>query len=693
VYAVVDHPGNRFVAVGTRDDLAASAIYIPRGAQVLNGRNASRPETAMRHLLSPDRRHAVAPAVSWLPWIPGFVPSAGTGRFTSIGRLTGLAGVALVAAAAAACAASFEDAAVSARPDAATMTGTANIAADAWVDRTLAGLTLREKVGQLMVPWVGGDFLPLDSDAYDRLRSWVVEYGIGGVVISVGAPMDVAAKLNALQGLAAVPLLVAADMEHGPGQRLTGGTVMPWGLELGGGTDFPPVMGLGAAGDERLAYEMGRITAIEARAVGVHMVYGPVLDVNNNPGNPIINTRSYGEDPAAVSLLGIAHLRGLQEHGVIATAKHFPGHGDTDVDSHIALPVIAHDRARVDGIELVPFRAAIGAGVEAIMSAHIAFPSLTGDSVPATLHPRILTGLLRQELGFDGLIATDALDMGGIVDGFGPGNAAILALEAGADILLMPPVLLTAIDAVVDAVERGDITEDRIDVSVRKLLRAKTRVGLHETRTVDLSAVPATVGARAHLAVAQEAAERSITAVRDRDRLLPARPDEDRRVLTIIYADDPDPLTGRTFRRAIAARFPRHDSALLDGGTHPDQLAAVLAAADTADLVVFAPFVRVLAWKGDVAIAEPVAELVRRLAARRPTVVVAFGNPYVLTAFPDISTYVLAWGHTNVLQRAAARALVGEAPVTGRLPVAIPPYHRVGEGVRVGSDVPARPEE
>jgi beta-glucosidase-like glycosyl hydrolase/uncharacterized lipoprotein YddW (UPF0748 family) len=570
--------------------------------------------------------------------------------------------------------------------------GTAAGGGTDWVELTLAGMTLRQRVGQLVVPWLGGSYLPLDSEEHDRLRSWVVDEGIGGVVVSIGAPMDMAAKLNALQSEARVPLLVAADMEHGPGQRLTGGTVMPWGLELGGGTEFPPVMGLGAAGDDRLAYEMGRITALEARAVGIHMIYGPVVDVNNDPDNPIINTRSYGEDPQAVARLAVAHLRGMQEHGVIATAKHFPGHGDTSTDSHIALPVIPHDRARADSVELVPFRAAIDAGVGAIMSAHIAFPSLTGDSVPATLHPRILTALLRDELGFDGLITTDALDMGGIVSGFGRDEAAVLSLHAGADILLMPPDVRTAIDAVVEAVTRGDLTEARIDHSVRKLLAAKAGLGLHRERTVELAAVPRVVGIRAHQALAQEAAERSITLVRDRDGLLPIRPDDDLRVLVVIYADDPDPLAGRAFRRALEARFPLLDSAIIDGTARADDLRTLLAAADTVDLVVFAPFVRVLAWKGDVAIAEPVTEFVRRLAARRPTAVVAFGNPYVLTEFPGIGTYVLAWGPENALQRAAARALVGEIPVTGRLPIAIPPYHDVGDGVQVEATATARPE-
>jgi beta-N-acetylhexosaminidase len=615
--------------------------------------------------------------------VPQRSPSAS--RSTQASRATA---VVLVSGLAAACAPAYGPAAPEpGRPD---VTDLVEPEA-AWAERTLAGMSLEEKVGQLMVPWVGGDFMPLDGDAFDRLRGWVEDDGIGGIVISIGATMDMAAKLNALQARTEVPLLVAADMEHGPGQRLTAGTVMPYGLELGGGTRFPPVMGMGATGEERLAYELGRVTALEARAVGVHMIYAPVVDVNNNPANPIINTRSYGEDPAAVARMGVAHIRGMQEHGVIATAKHFPGHGDTDVDSHIALPVIPHDRARTDTVELVPFRAAIEAGVGAIMTAHIAFPSLTGDSVPATLHPAILTGLLREELGFDGIITTDALDMGGIVEHYGREEATVRALLAGADILLMPPDVRTAIDAVLAAVERGDVSEARIDQSVRKLLQAKADLGLNRRRTVDLDAVARTVGNRTHQALAREAAERSITVVRDHDGLLPVLPDDDRRVLTIVYTDDPDPIAGRTFQRAMAARFQNHDTALIDAGAPAERLEGLLAAADTADVVLFAPFVRVLAWKGDVAIAEPVTAFLRRLADRRPTVVVAFGNPYLLTEFPEVGTYVLAWGAHNVLQEAAARALVGEIPVTGRLPTAIPPYHAIGEGIMLDARVTGEP--
>jgi beta-glucosidase-like glycosyl hydrolase/CubicO group peptidase (beta-lactamase class C family) len=579
--------------------------------------------------------------------------------------------------------------------------GAARESAARWVDETLARLTLRQKVGQLAAPWLAGDFLATDGEAYDRFREWVVEQGIGGVVISIGPPLEIAAKLNLLQQLAEVPLLVTADMEHGPGQRLNGGIVLPYGMKNGGGTAFPPVMALGAADDEGLAYELGRITALEARAVGVGMVLAPVVDVNNNPANPVINTRSYGSDPARVSRLAAAQIRGLQDHGVYAVAKHFPGHGDTGVDSHIDLPLIAVDRARADSVELPPFRAAIAAGVAGVMSAHITFPALTGDTTPATLSPRILTGLLREELGFSGVVVSDALDMGAIVRRYGPGEAMVRAIEAGADLLLMPPDLPAALDAVVAAVESGRLTEARIDRSVRKLLELKAGLGLPERRTVPLDLVAERVAGRAHLAIAEEVARRAITLVRDRDALLPlgvaagarssadasARPNGGprQRALSITYTGDPDPLAGRAFNQMLAPNFASLRSVQIDPATPAARLDSLLAEAAGADVVFVSTYVRVITGKGSIAMPEAVAALITKLDRARPTVVTSFGNPYLLEQFPDVGTYVLAWGPEEVAQRAAASAIIGKSPITGTLPIAIPPDYPVGSGIRRGT--------
>lgn len=551
-----------------------------------------------------------------------------------------------------------------------------------WVDSTLARLTVREKVGQMVVPRISGAYMPLASTEYQRLYDWVVRQGVGGVIITQGPPLEMAAKLNVLQGLAKVPLLVSADMEHGPGQILTAGTILPYGIDNGGATRFPPIMGLGAARDEQLAYDLGRITATEGRAAGVHITYAPVVDVNNNPNNPIINTRSYSEDPALVSRLARAHIRGLQENGMIATAKHFPGHGDTGTDSHVSLPVITVLKGRADSVELPPYRVAIDAGVGAIMSAHIAFPALTGDSVPATLSGKILTGLLRDELKYKGLIVTDAMDMGAIIKNYGNTNSAIMAVKAGADQLLqpLPQDVGPMIDAVTAAVERGEISEARIDASVRKLLEVKARLGLNAQRYIELNNVANVVGSAPNMERAQEAADRSITVPRDRDKLLPLK---EGRVLSIVYADDYDPYTGRTFQRTLAGGIQGLRTVNLNATADDAAIARVAAAVDSADVVIFSPFIRVTASKGGLFLPARIAGLVQQAASKKPTIVTAFGNPYILGQFSDIGTYMLAWGQWDVSQRAAARALLGQIRVGGKLPIAIPPYHGLGEGLEI----------
>ncbi len=540
-------------------------------------------------------------------------------------------------------------------------------------------MTLREKIGQLIYPRITGAYMPTGGVEYERVQEWVVKYGVGGVIVSHGPPLEIAAKLNTIQGMAKVPLLVTADMEHGPGQILNAGTILPYGLENGGGTRFPPIMSLGATGDEKLAYELGRITALEARSVGVHVTFAPVVDVNNNPNNPIINTRSYGAEAALVGKLASQHIRGLQEHGMIATAKHFPGHGDTGVDSHVDLPIVSVSKERADQIELPPYRAAIENNVGAVMSAHIAFPALTGDSIPATLNPRILTGLLRNELGFKGLVFTDAMDMGAIVKTYGREHSNVMALKAGADVLLQPyqqdlPMIISAVEK---AVQSGELPEARIDEAIRRQLQMKQRLGLHNQRTVDLARVSDMVARPEHLRIAQQAAERSITVARDVQKLLPVRG----RILSVVYTDDYDPFMGRQFQNALRAARRDTRTMLLFSTSTDAEIARMTAAADSADVILFSPYIRVSAGKNDLVIPSAIASAVSAIAARKPLVVTAFGNPYVLSQFPQISTYVLAWGQADISQRAAARALLGEIPITGKLPIGIPPYHSFGEGL------------
>ena len=556
-------------------------------------------------------------------------------------------------------------------------------AASAWVEETLAGLTLREKAGQLVMPWVGGEYTAVDSPEFDRLRRWVEEDRVGGVIVSIGLPHSHAAKLNRLQGLAEVPLLVTSDMENGPGMRMAGIYSIPHLLPQGGGTVFPPIMSIGATGSEEDAYELGRITGVEARAVGVHMTFGPVLDVNSNPVNPIINTRSFGEDPALVGRLGVAYVRGARDAGLMTTGKHFPGHGDTEVDSHIDLPRISADRARLEAVDLPPFQAAIDAGIEGIMTAHIAVTGVEGeDAPPATLSPYFMTELLRGEMGFEGLLFTDAMTMGGISRHYDAQEALILALEAGADVLLMPRDVTEAVDAVVGAVETGRVSEERLDESVRRILQAKAAAGLHEERLVDLEAVDRTVGIRAHTETARDIAERSLTLARDREELLPLAPGRGD-VLSVTYARSSDLVAGRAFNAELAG-----GQALaverIDDRTSAAEWDRLRARARAADRVIVSAYVAPVEYDGSVGLDSGVARFVSELVEEGGEVIaISFGNPYLLDYFPEVSSYLLAWGRGEESQRAAARALRGEIPITGRLPISLPPHHDRGTGIRL----------
>ena len=546
-----------------------------------------------------------------------------------------------------------------------------------WVERTLASLSLEQKAAQLVMPWIGGHYLSVDSPEFDTLAALVERDGVGGFVVSIGLPHSYAAKINALQRRARVPLLIASDMESGPGTRLAGIYAFPTLLPQGGGTSFPPAMGLGATGSDSLAFEVGRVIAREARAVGVHVAFGPVLDVNSNPKNPIINTRSFGEDPALVSRLARALVRGARDGGLQTTLKHFPGHGDTETDSHVDLPVIRGNRARLDSVELAPYRELARDGIEGVMTAHIAVAGLEGDSAPpATLSPRIIDGILRKDLGFSGLVYTDALDMGAIVRRYGVGESAVLAIEAGADVLLMPRDVGEVVRAVSSAVRTGRITEARLDASVRRLLESKARAGLPRSRFVDLDRVEDLVGRRAHADLARLVAERSITLARDADNLVPIAKTTER-VLVLLHTGANDPISGRVFARALRDSARRVDVARAEEGPR------VRALADSVSVVIAAAFVSPAAGSGTIATGASFADLVQELVSNGKRVIaVSFGSPYLLDAFPGVRSYLLAWGSADVSQTAAAQALLGEVSIGGVLPVSLPPHHMRGEGLR-----------
>jgi beta-N-acetylhexosaminidase len=551
-----------------------------------------------------------------------------------------------------------------------------------WVERTLASLSLREKVGQLIMPWASGAYVAVDSPEFDQLRRWVVEDRVGGLILSVGTPHAYAATLNELQALARVPLLVTSDMENGAGMRLGRSYALPELLPQGGATVFPPLMAFGAAGSDTLAFELGRVLAWEARAVGVHLSFGPVLDVNTNPLNPVINTRSFGEDPAEVARLAGAYVRGARVGGLLTTGKHFPGHGDTDLDSHIDLPRISADAARLDTLELVPFRAAIAEGVDGLMLGHLAMAGVEGpDAPPATVSPHWATGLIRGELGFEGLVFTDAMTMGAIARRYGTTEPLVLALEAGADVLLMPRDVRRSVEVVLAAVESGRISEARIDASVRRILRAKARAGLRTPGPIDLSGVTRIVGTRAHAELAEEVAARSVTLVRDAGGLVPLAGGA-LRVLSVTYASANDLPAGRTFDRELARSPLRVEDVRVDARTSDADFAALRARAEAADVVVASLYVSPRAYAGEVGAGAAFAGWLERLAETgTPVVAVSFGSPYLADALPAVPAFVLAWGGAEVSQRAAAQALLGRAPITGRLPVTLAGAPR-GTGLR-----------
>jgi beta-glucosidase-like glycosyl hydrolase len=539
------------------------------------------------------------------------------------------------------------------------------------VDSLLEMLTLRQRVGQVIMPWLLGNYASTTSSEFDTISMWLDSLGIGGILISLGTPLDVAAKLNALQRRSRVPLLVAADLEWGTAMRLAGGT------------EFPHAMALGATNRELDAYELGRVTALEARAVGIHLTFSPVADVNNNPANPIINTRSFGEDPAAVAQLVAAYVRGAEEHGLRTTVKHFPGHGDTGTDSHIDLPVAGACWDRLDTLELVPFRAALAAGVTAVMTAHVAVPCvLARENMPATLAAPITTGILRDSLGHDGLIVTDALSMGALLRRFGPGEMAVRAIEAGNDLLVDPTDVRGTVRAVVTAVERGRISRERLDASVRRVLTLKAEAGLLAHREVPLERVQSVVGHADFQAHADDIAARALTLV-ERGPLADFRGRRGRTAV-ITYAAETNLSVGNTLLRELRLAGDTVSSFRLYPASGTLSYDSARALIQRTPRVLFAIQVRFIAGLGHISMPDSLARLIQETVRRRPTMLVSFGSPYLLRQIPEYAGgYLLAWSQAAATERAAARALAGRAAITGRLPITLSERYRRGDGIAV----------
>ncbi|MGI8467698.1 MAG: glycoside hydrolase family 3 protein [Pyrinomonadaceae bacterium] len=547
-------------------------------------------------------------------------------------------------------------------------------AGEIWVEKTLQSLTLREKIGQMIVTGVLGDFKNVNGEKFAEVRKQIVENKVGGFVFYRGDALELAALTNEMQAISKIPLFMAADFERG----------LP--MQIRSGTSFTHNMGIAAAGNPQDSYRKGQIIASEMRAIGINWLYGPVSDVLNNPANSMVNVRSYGENPATVSKFVAAEVRGLRMGGVISTAKHFPGHGDTAQDSHINTPVININRQRFETVELAPFRAAIAAGLDSLMTAHIALPQITGDDIPASLNPKINRDLIRKELKFDGIITTDSLGMGAIVKNYKGTDGAVAAIKAGADIALLPPNVAATIDALEAAVKSGEIPEKQIDDSVRRLLKVKYRIGLVNNHQVDLNKVSKLVEKPENVAFANDLAERSMTLLRNDNKVLPLNLKQAEKTLFIIAAGDDDADQGLVFKAAVEQRVKNARVVRVDKRTTPAEYAELLTDAKSAATVLIAPFVKRAALKGTIALPEAEAEFIREaIAANQNTAIVAFGSPYQLQQFPAAQSYLTAWAVEDVAQTAAARAIFGETAITGHSPVALPNFFKIGDGLQVKS--------
>jgi beta-N-acetylhexosaminidase len=570
---------------------------------------------------------------------------------------------------------------------------------DKWAEKTLRSLTVEEKVGQVFMIWCRASFLNLESPEYLQWLEDMRKYHVGSFAVSVHVdgpfllrtePYEEAELLNRLQKQSKLPLLFAADFERGVTTRLMGTT------------NFPHAMAFGADGNLEDAEAFGRITAQESRAVGVHWNFFPDADVNSNPANPIINTRSFGEDPKQVGDLVTAYIKGAREGGMLTTVKHFPGHGDTATDSHLGVASVNGDRAHLDTIELPPFRQAIAAGVDSVMVAHVTVPALDPDpNHVATISAAVVSDLLEKELGFKGLIVTDALDMAGLTHLFANdiGRAAVEAFKAGNDLLIIPADLGASYESMLKAVRSGEISQQRLDHSVLKILKIKAGLGLNKSRTVDLGAIASIVGKPENIAVGQQVADAAITLVRDNGKVLPlkskgtakgglpymTREETHNQVVAILFSDDMRTDSGRAFGREFLARIPDARVIYVDPRTAAGMSDEVVKAVDEAQTVVAAVYVIPTAGKvgNSVAMADATGALLQQVLdhAAEKTAVVAMGNPYLASDFPKIENYMCTFSNATVSEVGAIKALFGEIPIRGHLPVSIPNVAQRGAGL------------
>jgi beta-N-acetylhexosaminidase len=568
----------------------------------------------------------------------------------------------------------------------------------AWkfADKMLKKMSVEEKIGQLVHVGINARFANQDSDYFQELKRNVVEDKIGGIIL-FGAPIyESTHMVNRMQENAKIPLLISLDAETGIGMRFFDAANFPWN------------MAVAATGDPEYARKIGVITAREARAIGVQHVYNPVLDVNNNAGNPVINVRSYGEDPADVARFGAASIQGIQSQGVLATAKHFPGHGDTNIDSHRGLPIIDVSRERLETLELVPFKKAVEAGVGSIMVAHIGLPQIDPTeikplkeairmdaeegaeivtekaTVPATLSSVVQTDILRKEMGFKGLIVTDAMSMSGLTLYVTQEEAGVRAFLAGSDILEKPADARAMLRGLAAAVKSGRISEARLNESVRKLIAWKYELGLFKQKITPMDQIDRIVSPRESYLLADEIGSKAITLVRNDAGLIPLKKDAKVCILAVSNGFDGD-FTYFSFARALRESGVKFSSTVLQDNSSPERIAEARKMVGDADVVIALLYGRVRSGaRNSVGLPDSGSDILRGLiASSKPVIGVSFGNPYILGAFPDLKTYIVAYGDMPGLQKAAGRSIFGLQDITGRLPISLPGLYPRGTGIQL----------
>lgn len=536
------------------------------------------------------------------------------------------------------------------------------------INSLLEEMTLREKIGQLIFIRANGNFKNVDDESYRELASKIKHHKVGGIVFFKGSIYGQTMLTNKLQTISTTPLWITQDMEFGAAMRVENTT------------RITPAMGIAATQNPDYAYLAGKVTAREAKALGVHQIFAPVLDVNNNARNPVINVRSFSGDPATVALYGRSFMEGVQSENIVSTAKHFPGHGDTDTDSHHSLPVINHDFERLQSVELLPFKNVIDNGIQSVMSAHIAFPNISSNpQLPSTLDPSILNRILVDSLNFDGLIVTDGLEMRGISAHYSPGEAVVLALKAGADLMLLSLDEVTAIQEVERAVERGTITEERIDRSVRKILEKKKEAGLYQSRQTDVDLLDFKINSSENQQIADEISRKSLTLLKNNDDILPIRPNKHSRVLVVSITDSEDEEKGAALVKEMRNYHPSVRHEVFHRGISATEKQEILQDAQWADLIVIGAHVYINSGPNQFSSSQ--RQLLHQLPAQTPKALLTFGNPYAVQDLPDANVQLLAWDGSDLQLKNTAPALFGASAIGGRLPIDIPDAYTMNEGI------------